>query len=121
MKTGKNGSAPSVSGGRARTSPTAYARDVEKARARWLGVQPSDFATSRIRARVSSATPGRSLRAKDTAPFDTPAACATSEIVGRARFVTANSLSEGTLRVARHTSGPGHRSPCAGSEPSNTV
>ena len=41
MKDGKNGSARSVSGGRAITSPTASARETERARARELGVQPS--------------------------------------------------------------------------------
>src|SRR6478735_4381549 len=83
MKLGKNGSAPRVSGGRRTTSPTARDREAASARARWLGVQPSSAAAARIRSRVSGATPGRSLSAKDTAPFDTPALRATSEMVGR--------------------------------------
>ena len=84
MKAGKNGSALSVSGCRAITSPTVSARDEDSARARWLGVNPSSAATARIRSRVASATPGRSFRANETAPRETPAARATSAIVGRA-------------------------------------
>ena len=73
MNDGKNGSARSVSGGRAITSPTASARETDSARARELGVQPSSRATARIRSRVSAATPGRLLNANETAPFETPA------------------------------------------------
>ena len=58
MKEGKNGSARSVSGGRATTRPTASAFETDSARPRGLGVQPSSRATSRIRARVAGATPG---------------------------------------------------------------
>lgn len=83
MNEGKNGSAPKVAGGRAMTSPTASDLDTDKARARELGVHPISRATLRIRSRVSGATPGLLLRAKDTAPFDTPAARATSLIVSR--------------------------------------
>ncbi len=83
MNAGKNASARKISGGRATTRPTASALDTESARARGLGVQPSCSATSRIRCRVCGATPGRSFRAKETAPLDTPAALATSLIVGR--------------------------------------
>ena len=83
MNEGKNGSARSVSGGRAITRPAASARDTERARARWFGVQPSSRAVARIRSRVSAAMPGRLLNASETAPFDTPAAWATSVIVGR--------------------------------------
>jgi hypothetical protein len=45
-------------------------------------VNPRAAAARRIRARVSADTPARLFRAKDTAPFDTPARAATSEIVG---------------------------------------
>ena len=83
MKDGKNASARKISGGRATTSPTASALETDSARARGLGVQPSCSATSRMRRRVSGATPGRSFSAKETAPLDTPAALATSLIVGR--------------------------------------
>ncbi len=38
---------------------------------------------ARIRVRVAAPTPGRSLRAKDTVPLETPAERATSSIVGR--------------------------------------
>ena len=48
-----------------------------------LGRQPSSSAASRIRRRVDSATPGRSLTANDTAADETPARAATSSIVGR--------------------------------------
>ena len=40
-------------------------------------------AASRIRRRVSGEMPGRPFRAKETAPLETPAAVATSLIVGR--------------------------------------
>ena len=90
MNDGKNGSEPRVSGGRAMTRPTAIDREADRARARWLGVQPSSRATARIRSRVSGATPGRSLSAKDTAPFDTPALRATSEMVGRREVIGSN-------------------------------
>ena len=83
MNEGKNGSARSVSGGRATTRPTASAFETDSARPRGLGVQPSSRATSRIRARVAGATPGRLFNANETAPFDTPAARATSLMVGR--------------------------------------
>src|SRR5665647_2150311 len=81
MKEPKNGSAPSVSGVRAITSPTASARETESALPRRLGVQPRSRATARIRARVSAATPGLSLSANDTAAFETPAIRATSVMV----------------------------------------
>ncbi len=83
MNDGKNASARSTSGGRASTSPTALARLVDSALAPALGVQPIDSATSMIRCRVSAETPGRSFSANETAPFETPAARATSVIVGR--------------------------------------
>ncbi len=83
MKAGKNASARSTSGARASTRPTACARFVDNALAPGFGVHPSDSATPMIRSRVSAETPGRSFRANDTAPFDTPAARATSAIVGR--------------------------------------
>src|SRR4051794_4018875 len=82
MNEGKNGSARSVSGDRAMTRPTARAFDTESARALELGVQPSSAAVRRMRSRVVGLTPGRSLSAKETAPFETPAARATSAIVG---------------------------------------
>ena len=58
MNDGKNGSARSVSGGRAMTRPTANASDTDSARARELGVQPSSRATSRMRSRVVGGDPG---------------------------------------------------------------
>ena len=82
MNEGKNGSARRVSGGRAITRPTASALETDKARARALGVQPISRATARIRSRVAGATPGRLCSAKETAPLDTPAARATSLMVG---------------------------------------
>jgi hypothetical protein len=88
MNDGKNGSARSVSGRRERTSPTANALETERALALEFGVHPRSRAASRMRSRVSGATPGRSLRANDTALFDTPAARATSAIVGRGTFGT---------------------------------
>ena len=69
--------------GRATTRPTAWERESDSARARALGVQPRSSAVARIRRRVSSEMPGRPLRANDTAPLETPAAVATSVIVGR--------------------------------------
>ena len=61
---------------------------MDSARARALGVQPSSSAVARIRRRVSSEMPGRPFRANDTAPLETPAAVATSVIVGRPMLVT---------------------------------
>ena len=84
MKEGKNASARRTSGGRATTRPTASALETDRARARGLGDQPSRSATSRMRGRVSGASPGRSFSANETAPFETPAAVATSLMVGRA-------------------------------------
>src|SRR3989337_1062163 len=83
MNDGKKGSARSVSGARAITSPTARARDTDSARARELGVQPISRAVARIRSRVAGASPSRLLNANETAPFDTPAARATSWMVVR--------------------------------------
>ncbi len=83
MNDGKNASARRISGGRAMTRPTASALDTDSARARGLGDQPRFSAVSRMRLRVSGEMPGRPFRAKETAPLDTPAACATSLIVGR--------------------------------------
>src|ERR1041384_2948819 len=42
-----------------------------------------------MRCRVSSATPGRPLSANETVPLETPAARATSRIVGRSSLVIA--------------------------------
>ena len=88
MNEGKKASARRISGGRATTRPTASARDTDSARARGLGDQPSCSATSRMRRRVSGARPGRSFSANETAPFETPAAVATSLIVGRGMRLT---------------------------------
>ena len=88
MNAGKKASARSTSGGRAMTSPTASDRETESARALEFGVQPRLSAASRIRCRVSAEMPGRPLSANETAPFDTPAAEATSVIVGRGTSFT---------------------------------
>ena len=88
MKEGKNASARRISGGRAMTRPTASALETDSARARGLGAQPSDSAASRIRVRVCGEIPGLPFRANETAPFDTPAAVATSLIVGRPMCLT---------------------------------
>ena len=84
MNAGKNASARKISGGRATTRPTASALETDSARARGLGVQPSSRGDLEDPLRGSPARgPGRSFSAKETAPFDTPAALATSLIVGR--------------------------------------
>ena len=67
--------------------PDARARASVRARACALGRQPSSSAARRIRARVASPTPGRSLTANETAAAETPARRATSVIVGRRRGV----------------------------------
>ena len=84
MNAGKKGSPEMMSVSRAMTSPSANERLVLSDRARRLGCQPSSAATLRMRTRVSGATPGRSLRAKETSPLLTPASRATSAMVGRA-------------------------------------
>jgi hypothetical protein len=61
----------------------ALARPSDNERAALLGTQPSRSAMSTTRRLVSSDTPGRPLSAYDTAPVDTPAAFAMSEMVGR--------------------------------------
>lgn len=83
MKVGKNGSAAMTSGLRPMTSPQANARPTLSERALRLGVHPSSAAAASIRARVSGATPGRSFNANETSPLLTPAARATSAMVGR--------------------------------------
>ena len=83
MNSMKNGSSASVEAGRARISPQASAREAESERAARLGYQPSSSAIARIRSRVSSETPGRPLRAYETAPLETPARSAMSLIVVR--------------------------------------
>ena len=83
MKDGKNASARKISGGRATTSPTASALETESARARGLGVQPSCSATSRMRRRVSGATPGPVVQREGDGTLGDAAALATSLIVGR--------------------------------------
>lgn len=79
----KNESTPSVSAGRASTKPTVAAPSPDRARAAVLGRQPSSSATRRTRSRVSSETPGRPFKAKETALCETPACRAMSFIVGR--------------------------------------
>ena len=89
MKEGKNASARRISGGRAITSPTASALDTESARARGLGDQPRVSAASQDAAcGCPGRCPGRPFRAKETAPLETPAAVATSLIVGRPMRLT---------------------------------
>src|SRR3954470_6319781 len=81
----KNASSSSSAGSRASTRPIARVRASVSARALADGRQPSSRAASRMRARVSWETPGRSLTANDTAAAETPARRATSAIVGRRR------------------------------------
>jgi len=52
-------------------------------RAAALGRQPNSSATRRTRSRVAAETPGRPFRAYETTAIETPAARATSVIVGR--------------------------------------
>src|SRR5688500_5262944 len=72
------GTLPSVG----RTSPTVRGTDRSE-RATALGRQPYSSATRSTRSRVPSATPGRPLRVYETTATETPAARATSAIVGR--------------------------------------
>ena len=94
----KNASVSSSAGSRASTRPTARARASVSARACALGRQPSSSAARRIRARVSSPTPGRSLTANETAAGETPARRATSSIVGRLRGVESTAIDRVTSR-----------------------
>jgi hypothetical protein len=55
----------------------------ERVRATLFGLQPISSAMARTRSRVEAETPDCPLRAKDTAPLDTPALLAMSAIVGR--------------------------------------
>ena len=100
----KNASSSRCAGSRASTRPIARARASVSARAVALGRQPSSWAAARIRARVSGATPGRSLTAKETAAGETPARRATSAIVGRLREVS--------TVVRRFTVAPEERDGC---------
>jgi hypothetical protein len=59
----KNGSRPRSRDGRAKTRPHASARAAESARAARFGYQPISSAIPRIRARVTSESPGRPLSA----------------------------------------------------------
>jgi len=68
-------------GSRANACGLVLARDAESERAALFGRQPSSSAIRRMRSRVESARPGRSLSAYDTAPFETPASRAMSLIV----------------------------------------
>src|SRR5665811_1034806 len=77
----KKGSRANILAGRASISPQAPALAAESARAARFGDQPSSFTIARMRFLVSSETPGRSFRASETAPFDTPARFAMSLIV----------------------------------------
>jgi hypothetical protein len=79
----KNASAPRERAGRASAKPTALARAPTSARAAELGCHPFSSTIPRMRCLVSSLTPGRPLRAKDTAPGETPAIRAMSAIVTR--------------------------------------
>src|SRR5664280_1965186 len=74
---------PSVSGDRAKTRPSAYARDVDSERARWLGVHASASAAESTRSRVVVATFCRPFITNDTVALEVPARAATSLIVGR--------------------------------------
>ena len=82
MNGAKNGSEPSNTGSRVRVSANVSVRREARARAVRLGVKPRSAAASRTRCRVCWLTPGLSFIARLTAPFDTPARAATSEIVG---------------------------------------
>ena len=70
--------------------PTAYALRPDRLRPRSDGTQPSRRATSTMRPRVSSDTPGRPFNAADTDEIDTPASAATSRMVTR-RLTTGSS------------------------------
>lgn len=91
-KPAKNGSIASWRGSRASSTPTAKARDLSIALAWMLGRHLRVSATCLTRRRVSSLTPGLSLSASDTAPFDTPASLATSAIVGGAPGISESPL-----------------------------
>src|SRR5690606_10146237 len=80
------GSSPSCRAGRATTRPTvspAPVAEPDSLIAAWFGTQPSSATAAMTRSRVASDTPGRLLKARDTAPRDTPARAATSVIVTR--------------------------------------
>src|SRR5664279_2850767 len=87
MSGGIPGADLAVSRGLHITKPRVPDRRVDSARAVAFGVNPRSEAARRIRARVSADTPARPFRANDTAPFDTPARAATSEIVGFAAMI----------------------------------
>ena len=100
MNSMKNGSSESVVSVRASTSPQAWARATESARAALFGYQPISSAIARIRARVLSESPGRSLSANETAPFDTPARRAMSlDVTLRARSSLGAATSTSLLRA----------------------
>ncbi len=84
----KYGTAARLRAGRAMMSPQASARAAESDRAALWGYHPRSSASWRIRRRVVSETPGRPLRAHDTAPLDTPALVARSAIVIRRPLLT---------------------------------
>src|ERR1035437_8265183 len=65
------------------TSPHTSARAADSARAALLGYQSSSPATERVRRRVTSESPGRLFSANETAPLETPARRAISEMVTR--------------------------------------
>ena len=66
----------------AMTRPRLLDLRLDNACAVALRTNPSSSAARRMRSRVSGETPGRPFNAKDTAPLETPARAATSEIVG---------------------------------------
>ncbi|CAM5598926.1 hypothetical protein SGLAM104S_07922 [Streptomyces glaucescens] len=63
--------------------PTTSTRAPASDRAVRLGAQPSSRAARKIRSRVASDSPGLWLKARETAPLETPARAATSLMVTR--------------------------------------
>ena len=65
-------------------TPISPVRPPESARALRLAVKPWSRTTRSTAPRVSAATPGRSLRTRETVAIETPAALAISRMVARA-------------------------------------
>ena len=98
MNSKKKRSEELVTRGRCKTKPIALEHEEESARAVAFGRHPILAAISIILARVVGETPGRSLRANDTAARETPASRAISRIVGRA-IATPSLVVIGLLQV----------------------
>ncbi len=93
MNAGKNVSDARIAGSRRSTTPTALARRAASARALLLGTQRSSSAAANTRAFVAAEMGRWPLYAWDTVAFVTPAARATSEIVGRLMLTSSCSTS----------------------------